>query len=202
MWSTVFLIWVENMSRSEQKIQTRQRIAEAAGRTFRKAGYNGAGVDGLAKAAGVTSGAFYVHFSSKAEAFHESIAAGMAQLKEGILQAQAKHASRWWGEFVRFYLSEKRSCDLSEGCALQALVSEVVRSDDVSRRLFQASFEEVCVAITHGPSSPGKPETSAEAYAALASLAGGVTLARAVFDSRVAEQIAHAIERQLIPSAS
>ena len=43
------------MSRGDQKLQTRQRIAEAAGRTFRKSGFNGAGVDGLAKAAGVSA---------------------------------------------------------------------------------------------------------------------------------------------------
>ena len=37
------------VSRSEQKVQTRQRILEAAGRVFRKGGFDGVGVDGLAK---------------------------------------------------------------------------------------------------------------------------------------------------------
>jgi TetR/AcrR family transcriptional repressor of nem operon len=41
----------------------RERLVEAAGRGF------GAGVDALAKGAGLTSGAFYAHFDSKAEAF-------------------------------------------------------------------------------------------------------------------------------------
>ena len=45
------------MSRSEKKQETRQRILDAAGRGFRKGGYDGIGVDGLAKQAGVTSGA-------------------------------------------------------------------------------------------------------------------------------------------------
>jgi AcrR family transcriptional regulator len=68
------------VSRSEQKEQTRQRILEAAGRSFRKGGFGGIGVDGLAKEAGLTSGAFYVHFGSKAEAFRESVQQGMADL--------------------------------------------------------------------------------------------------------------------------
>jgi TetR/AcrR family transcriptional repressor of nem operon len=41
----------------------------AASRGFRSNGYAGIGVDGLAKAAGVTSGAFYSHFGSKDAAF-------------------------------------------------------------------------------------------------------------------------------------
>ena len=74
------------MSRSDQKLQTRQRILEAAGRGFRKGGFGGVGVDGLAKEAGVTSGAFYVHFGSKAQAFSESVVYGMTVLKDGVLQ--------------------------------------------------------------------------------------------------------------------
>ena len=46
----------------------RTRILDAAGRGFRRLGFGGIGVDGLAKEAGVTSGAFYGHFPSKAEA--------------------------------------------------------------------------------------------------------------------------------------
>ena len=46
----------------------RERLIEAAGRGFPH-WFGGIGVDGLAKAAGLTSGAFYIHFSSKREAF-------------------------------------------------------------------------------------------------------------------------------------
>jgi TetR/AcrR family transcriptional regulator, transcriptional repressor for nem operon len=47
----------------------RDRLVEAAGRGFRAGGFGVAGVDALAKGAGLTSGAFYAHFDSKAEAF-------------------------------------------------------------------------------------------------------------------------------------
>lgn len=187
------------MSRNDQKNQTRQRIVQAAGRTFRKSGFSGAGVDGLAKAAGVTSGAFYVHFASKAEAFHEAITSGMADLQTGIQQAQQTFGESWWWEFVHFYLTEKRCCDLSEGCALQALVGEVVRSDDAAQKMFEKAFEAVCADIINGPASTGKPSNMGEAYVALASLAGGVTLARAMSNPDAAQQIAIAIEHQLVP---
>ena len=41
------------------KQEARTKILDAAGRGFRRLGFGGIGVDGLAKEAGVTSGAFY-----------------------------------------------------------------------------------------------------------------------------------------------
>ena len=46
-----------------QKQETHNRVIKAAEGSFKKAGYSGIGVDGLARDAGVTSGAFYGHFA-------------------------------------------------------------------------------------------------------------------------------------------
>ncbi|PTU74389.1 TetR/AcrR family transcriptional regulator [Pseudomonas mangrovi] len=186
------------MSRSEQKQQTRQRILASAGRGFRKGGFGGAGVDGLAKEAGVTSGAFYSHFGSKAEAFREAMAAGMAELKAGVSQFQAEHGPRWWAEFVRFYLGSKRCCCLEESCALQSLAPEVARADVTTREAFEADLQEVAAIITAGPVSPGAPRSQSAALAALATLAGAVTLARALESPELAEQIASTTEQMLL----
>lgn len=186
------------MSRSEQKVQTRQRILEAAGRGFRKAGFGGIGVDGLAKEAGVTSGAFYVHFDSKAHAFRESVAQGMAELRGGVQYYQAKHGRAWWPEFVRFYLGAKRTCDLSESCTLQTMPTEVARSDEASRSTFETALRDVAQAIVDGPVSPGAPRDIGAACAALSSLIGAVTLARAVGNEAFADQIAAGAEHALI----
>src|SRR5688572_23185282 len=145
------------MSRAEQKVLTRRRIVDAAARGFRRNGFGGMGVDGLAKEAGVTSGAFYVHFDSKTSAFREAVIQGMSELKEGVLHFQTTHAKAWWPEFVRFYLGFKRVCDLSESCRLQSLSPEVGRSDDASRAAFETGLREVAEAIVAGPRSPGVP---------------------------------------------
>ncbi len=186
------------MSRSEQKEQTRQRVLEAAGRVFRKGGYGGIGVDGLAKEAGVTSGAFYVHFGSKADAFRESVRHGMAELRGGLLYFQAEHGRKWWPAFVRFYLSTKRTCDLAEGCTLQALPAEIARSDHASRAVFETALREVAQAVVDGPISPSAPRDVERACAALATLVGAVTLARAVDSVAFADQIAAAAEQALL----
>ena len=186
------------VSRSEQKEQTRQRILEAAGRGFRKGGFAGIGVDGLAKEAGLTSGAFYAHFDSKAHAFRESMTRGMADLRGGVLYYQAEHGRAWWPEFVRFYLSAKRTCELSESCTLQAMPMEVARSDEASRAAFESGLREVAQAIVEGPVSRRAPRDIETACAALSSLVGAVTLARAVGSKDFAAQIAAATERALL----
>lgn len=186
------------MSRAEQKAQTRQRIVEGAGRAFRRGGYGGTGVDGLAKEAGVTSGAFYVHFDSKGEAFREALRHGMAELRGGILFFQAEHGAAWWPEFVRFYLSVKRSCELAHGCTLQALPAEVARSDQASRAAFEIALREVGQVLVDGPASPRAPKDLESACVALAALVGAVTLARAVDSPAFADQIAAATEATLL----
>lgn len=189
------------MSRAEQKANTRQRILEGSGRAFRKGGYAGTGVDALAKEAGVTSGAFYVHFDSKGDAFRESLRQGMDDLRRGILYFQSEHRRAWWPEFVRFYLSAKRTCDLSEGCTLQTLPAELARSDQESRTVFEVALREVAQLVVDGPASPRVPRNLESAYSALASLVGTVTLARAVGSPVLADQIAHATESALLGPA-
>jgi AcrR family transcriptional regulator len=189
-------------SRSEQKLLTRQRIVDAVGRGFRKNGFGGAGVDGLAKEAGVTSGAFYVHFESKAAAFREAVHSGMSDLKQGLRIHQQRHAQNWWREFVHFYLHIKRKCDLTESCALQSLAPEVARSDAGAREVFEAELREAAKLILEGPKSPGAPPDESSALVALSTLLGAVTLARAVKDATMADQIANGAERMLAPSGS
>ena len=181
-----------------QKQETRRRILEAVSRGFRRRGFDGAGVDGLAKEAGVTSGAFYSHFDSKAAAFREAIASGLAQLEGAVEQYQRQHGEHWLDEFAGFYLGEKRTCDLAESCALQSLTPEVGRSDDMARAVFQTELLKVAEAFTAGlPQVEGKPDFDT-AWATLAMLVGGVTLARAVEDQSLAEEIAGAVRKAAV----
>jgi len=187
--------------RSGQKEQTRQRMRQAAAEGFRSQGY-GIGVDGLAKRAGVTSGAFYANFSSKAEAFREAVAYGMDDLLGGIRYFQQEHGQAWWPEFVRFYLGEKLTCDLAQSCSLQTLTPELARADDAAKGVFQERLQSIAAAIVDGPDSPAKPATQSGALTALASLIGAVTMARAMGDDQMAQMVATAMRQQLLGAAA
>lgn len=188
------------MARHEQKAQTRQRILEAAGKSFRRGGFGGIGVDGLSKEAGVTSGAFYVHFDSKAAAFREAVVQGVTDVLVAIQELQAQHPKNWWSRFVRFYLNERRKCDLAESCGLQSLTPEVARADDESKAAFAQEVSRVASAIVAGDQDPDAPGSIGEAYAALSALIGAVTLARAVASPAIAKQVASATEQSLLGS--
>jgi AcrR family transcriptional regulator len=53
--------------------QTRERLLDAAARIFELRGYEGATVSEIAREAGVTSGAIYAHYASKAELLVDSL---------------------------------------------------------------------------------------------------------------------------------
>ena len=102
------------------KQEAKAQILAAVGRGFRKRGYGGIGVDGLAKEADVTSGALYGHFRSKEDAFKEAVVAGIDELAAAIVALRAEHGANWIETFVDFYLGQKRVCDLGESCALRS----------------------------------------------------------------------------------
>src|SRR5260221_7887975 len=85
----------------------RARLIEAAGRGFRTGGFGGIGVDALAKEAGLTSGAFYAHFGSKADAFRLAVVHGIAFLRDGVTTFQDRYGSGWRDPFVDFYFGER-----------------------------------------------------------------------------------------------
>lgn len=173
--------------------ESRVRILSAMGRGFRKRGYEGIGVDGLAKEAGVTSGAFYGHFPSKEEAFKEAVIYGLKELHEGVEHLQAEYGSRWIEVFIDFYLGTKRTCDLAEACALQALTSEVARSNEAIRTNYQTELMKVIDAVAKGLTQVTVEEQRHRAWALLSLLSGGVTIARALADEALADEAAEGL---------
>jgi TetR/AcrR family transcriptional repressor of nem operon len=181
----------------DHKEAARTKILSAVGRGFRRHGYGGIGVDGLAKEAGVTSGAFYGHFASKGAAFEAAALAGLAELRQAIERFQTEVGPGWLGPFVDFYLSTKRTCELGESCALQSLTPEVARAGKGTRVSYEAELLRVVEATAAG--LPGKTPGARRklAWTVLAALSGGVTLARAADDAKVGAQIAAALKATL-----
>jgi AcrR family transcriptional regulator len=183
------------------KEQAKARILAAVGRGFRKRGYGGIGVDGLAKEAEVTSGALYGHFASKEAAFKEAVVTGIDELRAGVEALRAEHGARWVEAFVDFYLGHRRVCDLSESCALQSLTPEVQRADTETRAAFEAEMTRVARAVADGLPGSSDADRLQRAWALLAILSGGVTLARAVADPALSNSIAASIRSSAIAAA-
>jgi len=180
------------------KEEARTKILSAVGRGFRRLGYGGIGIDGLAKEAGVTSGAFYGHFPSKAEAFKAAALAGLVELREGVEHLRAKEGDAWLEKFADFYMSVRRTCDLGESCALQSMTPEVARADHDTKAAYEAEMLKVVEAVAEGLKHGTLPARRKTAWAILSLLSGGVTLARSAEDAKVGTQIASAVKSTVL----
>jgi TetR/AcrR family transcriptional repressor of nem operon len=184
-----------------KKEQTRARIMDAASQSFRSRGYAGTGVDGIAKAAGVTSGAFYAHFGSKDGAFEATLATGLDEVILGIPNFQKEFGADWVGVFADYYLGEAHRNDLACGCAMTTLSPEVARADPEVQTAFEAKMNEIVDLISNGLEGASNEARHARAWAMLSTLIGGLTLARAVANPDIANGIAVAARTAALAAA-
>jgi len=180
------------------KEEAKAKILGAVSRGFRRLGFGGIGVDGLAKEAGVTSGAFYGHFPSKTDAFRAAVVAGMIDVRLAIEALRAQEGDAWLAKFVDFYMSAKRTCDLSEACPLQSLTPDVARSDSETKAAYEAELLKSIEAMAEGLDGGTLAARRKTAIAILSMLSGSVTMARATDDPKTGAQIASAVKNAVL----
>lgn len=184
-----------------KKEQTRARILDAAGKGFRSQGYAGIGVDGIAKAAGVTSGAFYAHFGSKDGAFDAALAQGLDEVIASIPTFRQEHGRNWTQAFGDYYLGRPHRRDLECGCAMTTLSPEVVRGEPQIQSAYRQRMDRIIQLMADGLEGGDEGARSARAWAMLSALIGGLTLSRAVGDDKTAETIAMAAKTTALAAA-
>ncbi len=176
-----------------KKQQTHKRMLDAASQSFRSSGYAGIGVDGIAKAAGVTSGAFYAHFGSKDKAFSAVLEAGLDEVIETLPNIQKDAGSGWVKAFVDYYMGRDHREDLACGCAMTTLSPEVVRASPELHAAYEAKMKIIVNLVANGLKGSSSDERLSRAWAMLGILIGGLTMARAVKTRKATEVIASSI---------
>ena len=181
-----------NKQISSKKDATKNKMIDAASRSFREFGFEGIGVDGIAKAAGVTSGAFYAHLGSKSAAFNIAVIAGLDEVIEAIPRFRNIHGPDWIKAFAEHYLGKPHRDDLACGCAMATLTPEVVRGEDEIHDVYEAKMTQIVFLIADGLEGGNAKERSSRAWAFLSILIGGLNMARAVRTNNASEEIAKA----------
>jgi AcrR family transcriptional regulator len=74
------------MTRAESKARTRERLLDAAARTFARKGYAAASVEEIAESAGYSIGALYSNFGSKQELFLELMSSQASQRRAVVAE--------------------------------------------------------------------------------------------------------------------
>src|SRR3954462_519476 len=101
------------------KDASRRRILEVAAERFRAEGIAASGLAGIMSEAGLTNGAFYPHFQSKAELVRESL---MAALEQQSGQIHDILATRGLEAVLAAYLSPQHRDHPEKGCVSAALL--------------------------------------------------------------------------------
>lgn len=112
---------------------TRDKLLGAATEVFSERGYDGAGVQEIARRAGLTTGAIYANFAGKAALLFEAIGARSADELDELLRPQrhALRASDLLAELGSHLLDEPRPGDRQAGLLIEAFVA-ARRDDDLS----------------------------------------------------------------------
>ncbi|MGA7324127.1 MAG: TetR/AcrR family transcriptional regulator [Rhodomicrobium sp.] len=134
-------------------------------------------------AAGLTHGGFYGHFASKDELTAEAVTSA---LKRSVEKQSHYDTLR---DLVLAYLSERHLADRANGCAVAALGADIARHNSGVRRALtgyvQAQLDRF-VELLRGGTVPSRRK---RAIATLAGMVGGLTLARAVEDRALSNEI-------------
>ena len=190
----------------------RAAILRQASRLFRRRGLGGVGVAEISRAAGLTHGAFYGHYPSKAALAAEAL--GGSLLEAAARWRRRTAAARAEGRdgvalLVETYLSERHRDSLDDGCALAALGPEIARAAPPLPEALHHGVAALAGALQHeiALTHPALPPSACRdaALAMLAAMNGGLILARALASdldaSRAALRSAAALALRAIPPA-
>ena len=168
-----------------RKDASRRRIVEAAAERFRSDGIAASGLSGIMSEVGLTNGAFYPHFQSKAELVRECVATA---LEDQSLRLQDALAAGGLEKVLAVYLSREHRDDPGNGCVSAALLPEIARQPSATRSLYAERFLAIVRRLASSlPKKTRDPE--AAALSVFATLIGTLQLARAVEGTALSDRI-------------
>ena len=168
------------MKVSRQQLQENRRaILDAAGRLFRQRGFDAVSVSEVMKAAGLTHGAFYGYFQSK----DDLVAASLAQLTTGEREPVPR------SERIARYLSPEHRENRESGCPVAALAPECPRQSPAARAAMTEGVRRMVAGLVEDAPGGAPAERRQAAIGAVATMVGGLILARAVDSEDLSDEL-------------
>lgn len=173
------------------RAKVKARIVQSARRLFNRHGFDNVSIAQIMCGAGMTHGGFYSYFRSKSDLYSEVL---------GCFFTDPNWKNCWEGvevdlssadvgpQVVRAYLSREHFENVENSCPMAALPSYVSRSGKSAKRAFETVFKAMVSVLERGSNRGGKQRrVNAQAVAALC--VGGMVVARALDDRRVADEL-------------
>jgi len=185
----------------EKAAESRQRILDAATGLFRARGFGDVGVAEVMKAADLTHGGFYGHFESKEDLVAQACRRSTGRAAENWSRVVAGASDKPYVALLDHYLSPRHRDDPGKGCAFAALGNDAGRGSLAVRNAFAEGLRPLIDIITNALPGFSKSARRRKAVAAMASLVGALTLARAVDDEALSNEILEAVRHELRDAA-
>jgi len=178
--------------------ENRGRILAAAARLFRERGIDGAGVDAITEAAGLTHGAFYSQFKSKEAVVAEALRLVLEEsLQSWARDASSKDKRDVVAMIVDRYLSPRHRDSLGTGCAVAALGSDLARQPKQVRDVFTEKIEETLESLAQVIPARTASRRHDKAIRLFSAMLGALILARAVDDKALSRRILETVADEL-----
>ncbi len=168
-----------------RKDSSRRRILDIAAQKFRADGIAATGLAGIMSDAGLTNGAFYPHFKSKAALVGESVSTALHEQSEQIAELLAAGGPNL---VIDTYLSAAHRDNPGIGCASSALLPELGREPAETRHLYTGQVVSLVQQVAN-QLDPRIADRQGVATAMFAMLVGTLQLARAVDDEALSNRI-------------
>lgn len=164
----------------EQMAQNRRRILDVASRLFRDKGFDAVGVAEVMKAAGLTHGGFYGHFSSKEDLIAQTLAHVLAADAGGGGDLQA---------YLDAYLSPRHRDNAAGGCPTAGLAAAIRHQSPAARSAMTEGLRSQIDRIGKALPELDAAERRRAAIGSWVAMVGAVILARAIDDPALSDEI-------------
>ena len=175
----------------QHKAAAKAKLVDAGGTLVKQAGFAATGIDAIAAAAGVTTGAVYSQFGSKQQMLSAIVENEMERVIAGFRGADGRGLE---GAALRKtlarYLSPQHAAHPENGCPIPSLGAEIARADAQTRSVFEEQLTQLIDLI-----EPGAADRQ-RAWGIVAQAVGAVLLARAVENPATANEILAAVQSQ------
>jgi TetR/AcrR family transcriptional repressor of nem operon len=170
------------------KAETHDRIVQVAADRFRALGVDGISMADLMSEAGLTHGGFYKHFASRGELVAEAVERAL-QDGSAVADALAANPKATLGALIDGYLSLVHRDQVAHSCAVTTLAGDVARSSERARSAYGEQVNRYVSLIGKLAAALPQKKQRAAALAALATMVGAVSMARAVHDDKLSREI-------------
>jgi TetR/AcrR family transcriptional repressor of nem operon len=166
----------------------REEILKAAAPFLKQNGTEGASVDEIMKAAGLTSGALYSYFKNKDDLCTQAICSALDVRLDGYRGIVREHGKAGLKRIVADYLSKAHACEVGGGCTFAALGSDMAKASPRAKRAYEERIQVLVEIFVDGLGSGSETVRRARARHILSTMLGAMMFARAMDDSRAANE--------------